>query len=100
MTSYYFSLKWLWVSFYRVSVMSRYMPHIAQKLRCLHDIPTEGSPTLWSTILGWFDTASGLSFEDREKQQRFSALDLAAMRKEVCRCGMDVLYDAMKHSIS
>jgi len=60
-----------------------YVPHIAKKLRQLHAVPTEGEPTLWRTILEWFDMASSLTFIDREKHDQFSKIDLDAMKQEV-----------------
>jgi hypothetical protein len=59
------------------------MPHIARKLRLLHAIPAACAPTLWPTIIGWYDMAASLTFDDQRKQEQFSMLDLAAMRREV-----------------
>ena len=60
-----------------------FVARIAATLRRLHQVPTDGKPTLWPTILRWLDMARELLFDDPHKREQFAKVDFAAMRQEV-----------------
>jgi len=59
---------------------------IAIQLARMHglDMPGERKPTLWETIGKWEDMAAAVDFSDvPSKAERFAALDLPALRREL-----------------
>jgi ethanolamine kinase len=61
------------------------VPLIAAEVRRLHelDIPGSKQPQLWHDIYKFIDRASGLTFDDSEKQKQYETISFSSIRSEV-----------------
>ncbi|XP_068652762.1 probable ethanolamine kinase isoform X2 [Aristolochia californica] len=70
---------------------------IARQLRKFHQVEIPGSkePQLWNDIFKFLETASGLKFDESEKQAKYDTIAFTEVRKEVMELkGLTDLLDA------
>ncbi|KAG8372737.1 hypothetical protein BUALT_Bualt12G0097900 [Buddleja alternifolia] len=65
--------------------MPKLMSEIAKQLRKFHEVEVPGSrePQLWVDISKFFDRASSLKFDDKEKQKKYDMVSFGEIHKEI-----------------